>query len=266
MNRNNLRSAGWFTLIELLVVVAIIAILASILLPSLVRAREVARRTQCVNQLKQLFMSASDYADDNNDWGITGGYYSQAHALYNSTQWREYFPTPEKTMKCPGASPYVVGGTYVIGKTYGGTMMTTYQFMFQTGIYHAVGFNSMIGGWYQYYTGTPGNAFKIVRNTIPNRRWLGSFRPGDAPYAYSPSRYYYGWFGDPDEQPAILDSFDPVDGTWSSSWVGVPGHNLAIPNNHAGLRGENVMLSDGHVDWRAASEVKSTYAYSAIFW
>ncbi len=83
-----------FTLIELLVVIAMIAILAAILFPVFARARENARRTSCVSNLKQIGLGIMQYTQD----------YDERYPL---PVWQVTWPSPASTVQAQ--SPLIPG-------------------------------------------------------------------------------------------------------------------------------------------------------------
>ena len=76
-----------FTLIELLVVISIIGLLMGILMPSLVRAREQAKRIFCLNNLRQMAVAATSYTLSNDDYYPTAYYWHKSGSIESERCW-----------------------------------------------------------------------------------------------------------------------------------------------------------------------------------
>jgi prepilin-type N-terminal cleavage/methylation domain-containing protein/prepilin-type processing-associated H-X9-DG protein len=121
VTRNQSRKA--FTLIELLVVIAIIAILASILFPVFARARENARRSSCMSNMKQLGLGMIQYAQDYDEKTVgqrsTEGYNAGADAwLPGEVNWIQgVFPyvKSKQIYLCPSQKTNVPGLSWGTG-------------------------------------------------------------------------------------------------------------------------------------------------------
>ena len=143
-----------FTLIELLVVIAIIAILAAILFPVFAKAREKARQTSCLNNMKQLSLGMLQYVQD----------YDERFMMCRYADGRDNVPSPMTGANvcptwCELIYPYVKNSQVYICPSDSATRPTTFG---------TVGTNRgniwSYGRNYGYFAGTGGKA--TVNNSL----------------------------------------------------------------------------------------------------
>ncbi len=219
-----------FTLVELLVTVAIIAILAALLLPASMRAKEKADRLQCLNNLHQLIASSLMYAADN-----AGGPLSDTSSDSNDNQtWLFHYIRSVKTFVCPGTRNEVRPNDLVVddftlalapddlrdyagGKRGYGSSYEVFGFMNHNG--HVTTQIASPGGPTEV-----AGVRKTETSVLDYRHTFNAF--GLRGMAPGPSRIWLLLDGD-----------------------GSQGLNFPRPTGNHGSAGDNVSFCDGHVEW-----------------
>lgn len=207
-----------FTLIELLVVIAIIAILAAILFPVFGRARENARRTSCLSNMKQIGLGMLQYIQD----------YDEVYPMhYNGTErWPQTMNPYIKSTQvfdCPSRADFKFDGTYASAGQV------------------AYGMNYWLNSY--FYPSSSQKGIKVSSLQRPTETvWIAEIngvtkKTPASTYSY---QAYPSWFGSKNNPSSATYGFniDPATGEETPNRLGT---------RH--FQGLNVIWGDGHAKW-----------------
>jgi len=241
-----------FTLIELLVVIAIISILAAMLLPSLSRAREQARRTSCKNNLKQLGLALLMYSNDYSGSFPTGG----THLHDMTLLWSMGYARDPNVFECPSAS--YEAQSILQGETFGfgiGGVLDWDRAMY------------LQWGWMDWERDMAGagTAYGYDNTKRDDDAPMVAIM-ADRPFATEGNqKSAWGWWGYSGE--AAYRWVDNV--TWElPDNAGDSPFDANSPNHN--FEGQNVLYVDGHVIWSQTPQCgyqgENIYYWDATYW
>ena len=237
-----------FTLIELLVVVAIISLLISILLPSLSRARGLARMVKCQAILKQVSTTHHMYANEASDWFVPHRTRGQlwGYLWFQNSRWRQMMSLPVGSpwlwgdgLTCPDVAQEVRSNprlNYASNGTQGNNLWWVPEYEPNTpwhqGDYTPSGTAS----------GTNGSALRIFRPKVKNPS--SKIQNIDSS-SWEAHRAGANW-------KAFWDIYGDRNGAAASA---VGGGGKWNTSSYRHNEGANLLMFDGHVEYRPKTDV-----------